>query len=112
MMVRSNFSVVLLLALGLLAGREISASSTAEIIVSVPDQALAVIDRGKEIAQYRISTSKFGNGDSAGSYCTPLGVVHAQRRQTRGCEEFLIKPPGFGLTAVERDSVELREADR
>jgi hypothetical protein len=64
MTVRSNFSVVLLLALGLFAGRETSASSTAEIIVSVPDQALAVIDRGKEIAQYRISTSKFGNGDS------------------------------------------------
>jgi len=27
------------------------------------------------VARYRVSTSKFGNGDSAGSYRTPLGTL-------------------------------------
>lgn len=27
------------------------------------------------IARYRVSTSKFGNGDSAGSYRTPVGIL-------------------------------------
>ena len=50
-------------------------SVATEIVVSVPDQKLALIDRGKLIAQYPISTSKFGVGDSTGSYRTPLGVL-------------------------------------
>ena len=32
---------------------------SADMIVSVPDQALALVDRGKLIARYPISTSKF-----------------------------------------------------
>jgi lipoprotein-anchoring transpeptidase ErfK/SrfK len=48
---------------------------SADIIVSVPDQALALIDRGKLLARYPISTSKFGIGDSAASYRTPLGTL-------------------------------------
>jgi hypothetical protein len=50
-------------------------SPAAEIIVSVPDQSLALIDRGKLISKYRISTSKFGLGDGNGSYRTPLGIL-------------------------------------
>ena len=50
-------------------------SPATEIIISVPDQQLAVIDRGKLISKYSISTSKFGLGDSNGSYRTPLGVL-------------------------------------
>ena len=46
-----------------------------EVIVSVPDQMLALVDRGHLIARYPISTSKFGIGDSAGSYRTPLGTL-------------------------------------
>jgi lipoprotein-anchoring transpeptidase ErfK/SrfK len=46
-----------------------------EVIVSVPDQVLALVDRGHLIARYPISTSKFGIGDSAGSYRTPLGAL-------------------------------------
>ena len=45
---------------------------SADMIVSVPDQVLALVDRGKLIARYSISTSKFGTGDSAASYRTPL----------------------------------------
>src|SRR4029077_13764367 len=51
------------------------AALSADMIVSVPDQVLALVDRGKLIARYSISTSKFGTGDSAASYCTPLGTL-------------------------------------
>ena len=50
-------------------------SVATQIIVSVPDQQLAVIDRGKLISKYSISTSKFGLGDGNGTYRTPLGVL-------------------------------------
>lgn len=48
---------------------------SADMIVSVPDQVLALVDRGKLIMQYSISTSRFGTGDSAASYRTPLGTL-------------------------------------
>src|SRR5437016_11110033 len=50
-------------------------SPATEMIVSVPDQQLALIDRGKLVSKYSISTSKFGLGDSNGSYRTPPGVL-------------------------------------
>jgi lipoprotein-anchoring transpeptidase ErfK/SrfK len=50
-------------------------SPATEIIISVPDQQLAVIDRGKLISKYAISTSKFGLGDGNGTYRTPLGTL-------------------------------------
>jgi len=51
------------------------AALSADMIVSVPDQVLALVDRGKLIARYSISTSKFGTGDSNASYRTPLGTL-------------------------------------
>ena len=50
-------------------------STATEIIVSVPDQQLALIDRGKLISKYAISTSRFGLGDGNGTYRTPLGTL-------------------------------------
>jgi lipoprotein-anchoring transpeptidase ErfK/SrfK len=50
-------------------------SVAAEMFVSVPDQELVLIDRGKLVARYPISTSKFGLGDGAGTYRTPLGTL-------------------------------------
>lgn len=50
-------------------------SPATEIIISVPDQQLALVDRGRLISKYSISTSKFGIGDSNGSYRTPLGTL-------------------------------------
>src|SRR6266511_2642061 len=52
-----------------------ASSPSTEVIISVPDQMLALVDRGRLIARYPVSTSKFGIGDSAGSYCTPLGTL-------------------------------------
>ena len=43
------------------------------IIITVADQRLTVVRDGGWVAKYRISTSRFGIGDSFGSYKTPLG---------------------------------------
>jgi lipoprotein-anchoring transpeptidase ErfK/SrfK len=53
----------------------LAAPLSADMIVSVPDQVLALVDRGKLIARYSISTSKFGTGDSNASFRTPLGTL-------------------------------------
>ena len=45
------------------------------VVVSVPDQKLAVIEDGIAVAQFPVSTSKFGVGDRPGSYATPLGFL-------------------------------------
>lgn len=44
-----------------------------ELVVSVKDQKMGVYSEGKLLKKYVISTSKFGLGDQAGSYRTPLG---------------------------------------
>jgi lipoprotein-anchoring transpeptidase ErfK/SrfK len=49
--------------------------ATPSIVVSVPDQTLALIKDSVVVARYRISTSKFGLGDRAGTYATPLGSM-------------------------------------
>ncbi len=52
-----------------------SATSAApvELVVSVPDQSMAVLRDGELLGKFPISTSKFGLGDEFGSYKTPLG---------------------------------------
>ncbi len=72
----SRLITVLSLILIIFDGLAADASTVStEVIVSVPDQCLALVDRGHLIARYPISTSKFGIGDSAGSYRTPLGTL-------------------------------------
>ena len=51
-----------------------------EIVISVAEQKLVVLREGGVVSKYPISTSKFGLGDSFGSYKTPLG-------QLRVCEK-------------------------
>jgi len=53
---------------------------TVSIVISVPEQKLTVLRDGCFWKKYPISTSKFGIGDSYGSYKTPLG-------QLRVCEK-------------------------
>jgi len=54
----------------------IAASAHASsIVVSVPDQTLALIDDGIVVARYPVSTSTFGLGDGSGTYATPLGAM-------------------------------------
>jgi lipoprotein-anchoring transpeptidase ErfK/SrfK len=67
--------VLVVFLVSLLGLRADAAPLSADMIVSVPDQVLALVDRGKLIARYSISTSKFGTGDSNASYRTPLGTL-------------------------------------
>jgi hypothetical protein len=75
MTIRSSLRIWLVLGLAAFVCHTGNASSAAEVVVSVPDQTLALLNRGKLIARCRISTSKFGIGDSSGSYRTPLGTL-------------------------------------
>ena len=44
-----------------------------ELVVSIPEQKLAVVVNGKVYRTYKISTSRYGEGDALGSWCTPTG---------------------------------------
>lgn len=51
------------------------ATAAPAIVVSVPDQTLALVDKGVVTARFPVSTSKFGLGDNPNSYATPLGTM-------------------------------------
>jgi len=70
-----TWRALLILTILTLCGTEHALSVATEILVSIPDQELALIDRDKLIAHYPISTSKFGIGDANESYRTPLGTL-------------------------------------
>lgn len=48
--------------------------------VSVPDQRMALYEKGVEVARYSISTSRFGLGNKLGSNCTPLGRLEVAQK--------------------------------
>jgi lipoprotein-anchoring transpeptidase ErfK/SrfK len=50
------------------------------LVVSVPDQRMRVFERGQMVAEYPVSTSKFGLGDRDGSNATPLGRLRIKRK--------------------------------
>jgi lipoprotein-anchoring transpeptidase ErfK/SrfK len=68
---------VSVIALVLLAAVLTPAQAMAEpsIVVSVPDQTLALVDGGVVRERFKVSTSKYGLGDNPNSYATPLGSL-------------------------------------
>jgi lipoprotein-anchoring transpeptidase ErfK/SrfK len=50
------------------------------VVVSVADQAMVVYAKDRVIAQYQVSTSKYGIGDSPGTYQTPLGWLEIAKK--------------------------------
>lgn len=62
------FLFCLLLGCGAASGRSL-------VVVSIPQQKLVLYKDSQRVAQYSVSTSKFGEGDRRGSYCTPLGQM-------------------------------------
>jgi len=46
-----------------------------EVIISVKDQKLMLLQNGAQVTTYPVSTSKFGVGDSSGRMTTPLGAM-------------------------------------
>jgi lipoprotein-anchoring transpeptidase ErfK/SrfK len=51
-----------------------------QIVISAREQKLALLEKGKLIAVYPVSTSKFGLGDWPGSMCTPLGEMEIAQK--------------------------------
>ena len=70
-----RFPVLLLVAICSLADRSGAQSDFApvELLISVPDQKMLVLREGGWVRKYKVSTSRFGIGDSHGSYKTPVG---------------------------------------
>ena len=56
------------------------ADSGTTLLVSVPDQRLVVVQNGLRVAQYGVSTSKFGVGDTPRSFGTPLGALQVAEK--------------------------------
>lgn len=54
---------------------ETAPGGATEIVISIADQKLVLLRDGMRLTQYKVSTSKFGAGDSYGSYKTPLGKM-------------------------------------
>lgn len=50
------------------------------VVISVPDQRMAVLEDGKPIASYFVSTSKYGLGDLPGSCRTPVGNLEIAQK--------------------------------
>src|SRR5436190_236813 len=46
-----------------------------QVVISTREQKLVVLEQGKLVATYPVSTSKFCLGDRPGSYGTPLGKL-------------------------------------
>ena len=49
--------------------------TSSQVIVSVRDQKLMLVQNGAKVATYPVSTSKFGLGDYWGRMTTPLGYL-------------------------------------
>jgi len=45
------------------------------LVVSVPDQKIAIVENGWVIARFPVSTSRYGVGDGFNSFATPLGFM-------------------------------------
>src|SRR5450432_3929779 len=50
------------------------------VVVSVPEQKMVLLEDGKPIATYPVSTSKFALSDRPGSRGTPLGEMEVARK--------------------------------
>jgi hypothetical protein len=60
-------------AIAFAAALDVSAASA--VVISIADQKLTLIEKGTPLAQFRVSTSKFGVGDRPCSYATPLDLL-------------------------------------
>ena len=81
-MVRLPLLALLLLqsATVVFAGTEPPATVTNEVIVSVKEQRLMLLQNGAKVTTYPVSTSKFGIGDAFGRMTTPLGAMRVAQK--------------------------------
>ncbi len=67
------------------AGDSSCRTPSAEVVISVKDQKLAMIRDGHPLEVYPVSTSRYGIGDRPGSYATPLGRLTVRKKIGLGC---------------------------
>ena len=69
-------------ALGVLLGANscTTPDTRHHVVISVPEQRMALLDQGSLMATYPVSTSKFAIGDWPGSRGTPLGELEIARK--------------------------------
>lgn len=71
---------VLLAALALLVTSCVTPDTRHHVVVSIPQQRLALLDNGVLMTTYPVSTSKFAIGDVPGSRGTPLGELEVAKK--------------------------------
>ena len=54
--------------------------TSSQLIISVPDQKLMLVQNGGKVATYPVSTSMFGLGDYWGRMTTPLGYLAVEKK--------------------------------
>lgn len=69
-----------LLFLVLLAANSVVASASSLVLISIPQQKLVLYRDNHRVAQFPVSTSRFGEGDQPGSYFTPLGDLEIAQK--------------------------------
>lgn len=79
-MLRTVSLLLAFTAATLRAAPEPPATIVNEVIVSVKEQKLMLLQNGARVATYPVSTSKFGLGDRRGSMATPLGVMKVAQK--------------------------------
>jgi lipoprotein-anchoring transpeptidase ErfK/SrfK len=72
--------LVFLAAVSILLSSCVAPDTRHRIVVSIPEQRLALLDNGALIATYPISTSRFAIGDAPGSRGTPLGELEIAKK--------------------------------
>ena len=84
------------------------------IVVSIPEQRLALLDNGALVATYPISTSKFAIGDAPGSRGTPLGELEIAKKIGDGAVSGTVfkdrRPTGRSWSPTRRDAIPLSHA--
>jgi lipoprotein-anchoring transpeptidase ErfK/SrfK len=80
-------SFLFLCSLLAFAAAKTTARAEVSLIVSIPDQRLAVLQDGVRVAEYPVSTSKYGLGDRPCSYATPLGLLTVAAKVGAGAPE-------------------------
>jgi lipoprotein-anchoring transpeptidase ErfK/SrfK len=80
-MCRPFAAVVLFVSLAYsLQGALAPADNSTQVVISVHDQKLMLMQYGAKVATYPVSTSKFGLGDSPRRMTTPLGFLQVAQK--------------------------------
>ena len=69
-----------LAAVSILVSSCVTPDTRHRVVISIPEQKLALLDNGALIATFPISTSKFTIGDAPGSRGTPLGELEIAQK--------------------------------